>query len=87
MGRQGTKVTTVTKSKSYVVRHAGSPSRLGKVWRTYPYTLQSLIDAMDEARLRSYGHGQHVVAVVEGRQSTVIRRYEDGRQVHPPPEG
>jgi hypothetical protein len=74
-------------SKSCVVRHAGSPSRLGKVYRIYPYTLRSLIDAMDEARLRSYGSGPHLLTVVEGRQNRVIRRYENGRQVHPPTAG
>lgn len=35
----------------------------------------------DEARLPSFGSGPHALAVVEGRQSRMIRRYEDGRQV------
>lgn len=71
--------------KSYVVRHAGSRSRPGKVFKIYPYTLRSLIDAMDEARMRSFGDGPHVLTVVEDRRSTVIRRDEHGRQVYPPP--
>jgi hypothetical protein len=31
-----------TPSRSYAVRDAGSPSRLGKVYKTYPYTLDAL---------------------------------------------
>jgi len=68
-------------SKSYAVRDAGTPSRLGRVYKTYPYTLESLLEAMDEARLRSYHGGPQVVTIVTSRQSTVIRRYEQGRLV------
>ncbi|WP_300605940.1 hypothetical protein [Trebonia sp.] len=70
-----------TGSRAYVVRDAGSPGRLGKVYRMYPYTLQALLQALDEARLRSYNGPPQVVTVVADRQSTVIRRFEHGREV------
>lgn len=70
-----------TAIKSYAVRAAGSPSRLGTVWKVYPYTLRSLEQALDEARLRSLYNGPHVLTVITGRQSKVIRRYERGQQV------
>lgn len=63
----------------------GSPSRFGKVWKVYPYSLRSLEEALWPACWRSVYNGPHVLAVVAERQSTVIRRYEGGRQVHPPP--
>lgn len=65
--------------KSYIVRAAGTPSRPGRVFKVYPYTLRDLLEAIDDARLRSYGHGPQVVAVAEGRRRTVIRRFEDGQ--------
>jgi hypothetical protein len=71
----------VTGSKSYVVRHAGSPSRLGKVWKTYPYTLRALLGAIEDARLQSYNNGPHVLAVVNDRKTRIIRRFELGREV------
>ncbi|MBV9384591.1 MAG: hypothetical protein JOY82_23895 [Streptosporangiaceae bacterium] len=76
-----------TASKSYAVRDVGTGSRLGTVYRTYPYTLRSLLEALDDARLRSYAGPPQVVTVVTGRQSTVIRRYEHGCEVAimPPP--
>jgi len=70
-----------TGSRAYVVREAGTPGKLGKVYRMYPYTLESLLEALDEARLRSYNGPSQVVTMVTGRQSTVIRRYEHGREV------
>lgn len=68
-------------SRAYVVRDAGTHDRLGKVYRMYPYTLESLLEALDEARLRSYNGPPQVVTVVADRQSTVIRRFEHGREV------
>jgi hypothetical protein len=67
--------------KSYIVRAAGSPARVGKVWKVYPYKLRQLLDALDDARLRSHGHGPQVLVVASGRQRKVIRRFEDGREV------
>jgi hypothetical protein len=68
-------------TKSYAVRDAGSPGRLRKVYRTYPYTLKALLETLDEARLRSYSGPPQVVTVVTGRKSMVIRRFEHGREV------
>jgi hypothetical protein len=79
--RSGEAVTMATGSKSYAVRDAGTPSRLGKVHRVYPYDLRSLLEALDEARFRSFTGTPQVVTVVSGRQSQVIRRYEHGKQV------
>lgn len=71
-------------SRSYAIRAAGSAEKLGKVWKTYPYDLRSLMLALDEAQLHSMYNGPHVLAVVEGRRSTVIRRFEQGRLVWAP---
>lgn len=70
----------MAETRGYAVRDAGSPSRLGKVHRTYPYDLRSLLEALDDARLRSFHGGPQVVTVVTGRHSQVIRRFEGGRQ-------
>lgn len=71
-------------SKSYAIRAAGSASRLGKVWKTYPYDLRSLVLALDEARFHSLYNGPHVLTVVEGRRSRVIRVFEQGHLVWSP---
>lgn len=71
-------------SKSYAIREAGSANKLGKIWKTYPYDLRSLMLALDEAQLHSTYNGPHVLTVVEGRRSKVIRRYEQGRLVWSP---
>lgn len=68
-------------SKSYVVRRAGNGSRPGKLYATYPYTLGNLLRAIDDARLESYAHGPHIVMVAEGRNRTVIRRFENGKEI------
>lgn len=56
-------------SRSYAVRNAGSPSRLGKVYKTYTYlyTLDALLQVLEEARLRSFNEGPQVITVVTGR--------------------
>lgn len=69
---------------SYVVRAAGSASRLGKAWKTYPCDLRSLVLALDEAQFRSLYHGPHVLTVVEGQRNRVIRLYEHGHLVWAP---
>ena len=74
----------MAESRSYAVRGAGSPSRLGKVHKIYPYSLQSLLDAMEDARLQSFNEGPHVVTIVTGRRSQVIRRYEKGHETWRP---
>jgi hypothetical protein len=49
-------------SKSYAVRDAGTPSRLGKINKVFPYNLRSLLEALDDARLRSFNEGPAVRA-------------------------
>ena len=46
----------------------------------YPYTLRALLDALDDARLRSYSEGPQLVIRVEGTTRAVFRRYEGGRE-------
>ena len=65
----------------YVVREAGTPGRLGKIYKTYPYDLSSLLEAMDDARFRSFAGSAHVVVRVNGPERIVFRRYEQGREV------
>ena len=69
--------------KAYVVRDANVVQRVGEgeVTRVYPYTLKGLMEALEEARFQSFGGKTQVVAVVAGRRSTVIRRYEGGHEV------
>ena len=64
-----------------MVREAGSPSRMGKVYKVYPYTLKALLEAIDDARFRSYAEVPQLVVRVDGRQRTIIRRFEHGREV------
>lgn len=71
----------MAQARGYAVRDAGRPSRLGKIYKTYPYDLRSLLEALEEARLRSFNQGPQVVTVVTGRHKQVIRRYEHGKQV------
>jgi hypothetical protein len=67
-------------SKSYAVREAGTAGRLGKVRKTYPYDLRSLLEALSEARFWSVAGGPMVLTVVTGRHSQVIRRFEEGKE-------
>ena len=82
------------RGRAYVVRDAIAPDGGshegegkaerggdGEVARVYPYTLQGLTAALDEARFRSFGGKPQVLAVVTEGRSTVIRRYEDGHEV------
>jgi hypothetical protein len=46
----------------------------------YPYTLRALLDALDDARLRSYSEGPQLVIRVEGTTRVVFRRYDGGRE-------
>jgi hypothetical protein len=41
-------ITMATNGKYYAVRDAGTPSRLGRVHQTYPYTLTGLEDALED---------------------------------------
>ena len=72
----------VTGGRAYVVRDAdpGANTGSGDVARIYPYTLDGLRQALNEARYRSRGGRPQVLAVV-AEESRVIRRYERGREV------
>jgi hypothetical protein len=70
-----------TGGRAYAVHDADASS--GEVTRLYPYTLQGLTDALEEARFRSFGGQPQVVAVVSEGRSKVIRRYERGHEVPP----
>lgn len=65
---------------SYIVRGAGTPSRPGPVHKVYPYTLRDLLDAMDDARLRSFTEGPQIVIRVNGDERITFRRFEGGRE-------
>ena len=67
--------------KAYVVRDASPDTGGAEVSRVYPYTLDGLRQALDEARLRSLTGRPQMLAVVAGEQSRVIRRYEHGKEV------
>jgi hypothetical protein len=70
-----------TAGRAYVVRDADAASKPGEVTRVYPYTLQGLTTALDDARFHSYGGTPQVVAILEDGKSRVIRRFEDGHGV------
>jgi hypothetical protein len=65
--------------RGYIVRAAGTPSRPGPVSKIYPYTLRALLDAMEDARFQSFAGVPQELVKTEGRERTVIRRYEGGR--------
>jgi hypothetical protein len=67
-----------TPSRSYAVRDAGSPSGLGKVYKTYPYTLDALLQVLEEARLRSFNAGHHRRDRPEQSGHPAIRRRQGG---------
>jgi hypothetical protein len=60
---------------AYVVRDAGTPSRLGKVYKVYPYTLRALIDAMEDARFRSFAGDPQVVVRVRAEFVSIRSRW------------
>lgn len=68
-----------TGSRAYVVRDAEAGP--GEVTRVYPYTLKGLTEALDEARFLSMGGAAQVLAVIVDGRSTVIRKFEGGREV------
>jgi hypothetical protein len=73
-----------TVRRTYVVREAGTSSRIGKIHKIYPNTLKALLEAIDDARYRSFAGTAQLVVLVEGKQQKVIRRLEDGVQVPSP---
>jgi hypothetical protein len=67
--------------KAYVVRDADSDVPSGDVTQVYAYTLKGLTTALQDARLRSFRGIPQVVAVMTDGKSTVIRRFDHGREV------
>jgi hypothetical protein len=53
----------------------------GNVDSLYPYTLQGLTEALEEARFRSFAGAAQVVAVTAESGIKVIRKYEHGQEV------
>lgn len=67
-----------TVGRAYVVRDADSGP--GEVTQVYPYTLKGLTAALEDARFGSFRGVPQVVAVMRDGRSTVIRRFEHGRE-------
>ncbi len=65
---------------AYVVRDEipGGPS--GNVEKLYPYTLKGLVEALEEARFRSFAGPPQVVLATGEDGMRVIRRFERGRE-------
>jgi hypothetical protein len=65
---------------AYVVRDddPGGPS--GNVDKLYPYTLKGLVEALEEARFRSFAGPPQVVVVKGDEGMRVIRRYSHGKE-------
>lgn len=75
-------------SAAYVVRDAGGRDGPPEPDDIYPYTLSGLLDALEGARLRSFGAAppQEVVAIPPDKPGKVIRRYEHGDEASLPPQ-
>jgi hypothetical protein len=65
---------------AYVVRDDSPGAPSGNVDMLYPYTLKGLVEALEEARLRSLAGPPQVVVVKGEAGLKVIRRYEHGRE-------
>ena len=72
-----------TAGRAYVVRDADGGS--GEVTKVYAYTLKGLTTALEDARFRSFHGAPQAVVVMRDGQSSVIRRFEQGREVPLPP--
>jgi hypothetical protein len=70
-----------TTGKAYVVRDAGPGTPPGGVTQVYPYTLQGITAALEDARFRSFGGSPQALVVMTDGTSKVIRRFEDGHEV------
>ncbi len=66
---------------AYVVRddRPGGPS--GNVEKLFPYTLKGLVEALEEARFRSFAGPPQVVLAKGEDGMRVIRRFERGGEV------
>ena len=65
---------------AYVVRDDGPGGPSGNVDKLHPYTLKGLLEALEEARFRSFAGPPQVVMVMGEDGMRVIRRYEHGRE-------
>ena len=70
-----------TAAKTYVVEDADKSSDPKTARTPFPGTLAGWLDALGAARYRSAAGTSKVVVIVEGRQRTVIRRFEGGHEV------
>jgi hypothetical protein len=66
---------------AYVVRDDSSGGPSGNVDKLYPYTLKGLLEALEEARFRSYAGPPQVVMTMSEGGMKPIRRYEAGREI------
>jgi hypothetical protein len=64
--------------KVYVVEDADVGASSGIPAGTFPGTLAGLLDALDAARYRSAAGTPKVLAIAEGKDRQVIRRFENG---------
>ena len=64
--------------KVYVVEDADPGASSGIPAGTFPGTLAGLLDALDAGRYRSAAGTPKVLAIAEGKDRQVIRRFENG---------
>jgi hypothetical protein len=68
-------------AKTYLVEDADEDAKSGIAPGVFPGTLTGLLDALDAARYRSAAAGTGIVlAIVEGEQRQVIRKFEGGTE-------
>ena len=68
-------------AKTYVVEDADKSSDPKTASTAFPGTLAGLLEALGAARYRSAAGTPKVVVIVEGKQRTIIRRFEGGSEV------
>jgi hypothetical protein len=65
---------------AYVVRNDSPGAPSGNVDKLYPYTLKGLVEALEEARFRSFAGPPQLVLVKGEDGMRVIRRYSLGKE-------
>jgi hypothetical protein len=71
----------VNVAKTYLVEDADENAGSGIAPGVFPGTLQGLLDALDAARFRSSSTRTAIVlAIVQGEQQTVIRKFDSGTE-------
>jgi hypothetical protein len=65
---------------AYVVRDDSPGGPSGNVDKLYPYTLKGLVEALEEARFRSFSGPPQVVVAKGDDGMRVIRRFERGKE-------